>query len=616
MNPLALDTIYARRPALTYVCPAICEAIFSSSSFPSLILDAVDPRNSNKITGVIVTYSGGGDYLINFNNYPGALCYSVYKLNDANDPFSGYTIIAECITDPIFDPKDWFFPPPTPGTPQCFVMTAITADGETDFSDEICVFNPPDPGTPPPTGTGCIISNAALPDGAVDENYSVTLLPNGVVNVPQWTIYSGALPPGLTLNIDSGIISGIPTTGGDFSFVVVLSKNGGAPCSKAFTIHIEEEESCSDPNNTTYIGSSGTIASGLNVTLPSAEFRFGAPGDGYGIDSIPDGTPRIAVATVNWGATPETTVLVAPSPGLSGTTLTLQAGQGALFPAGSLPILAYAYNGTQSPTDEIIQITGVAGDDLTIVRAQSGTSASDIGVGWTVKATMPFFPWLVAESAESGDGTAFGSMFTAFNANSTKALRIPVFPGGTSVANIFASSPDGASGTLMGDCSVSVEYDCVTINDLLAVTWDSPDIVEAELGSASGSASGASFNVSVSNPGGGLDEANAALTGSFVCNGNGVAGKLTITVSDFNLDSGGDWPRFEITADSSLDGANVWACLRDNLPEWLTGNGVYEIPVVIPCTPGAVITLNVLLETVQGLGENQSLTISGTFSAW
>lgn len=247
MNPLALDTIYARRPALNYICPAICEAVFSSSSFPSLILDAVDPRNRNRVSGVVVTYTGGGDYLINFNNYPGALCYSVYKLNDANDPFSGYTIIAECITDPVFDPEDWFFPPLPPGTPVCLSFTALTPDGETELSDPTCVFFPPNPGEPPPTGGGCILNGATLPDGLVGVDYSVTLLPNGPADIPQWTVYGGALPSGLSLNINTGVISGTPEVAGTFNFNVVLSKNGGGSCWKAFQITISGDCIADDP---------------------------------------------------------------------------------------------------------------------------------------------------------------------------------------------------------------------------------------------------------------------------------------------------------------------------------------------------------------------------------
>lgn len=79
------------------------------------------------------------------------------------------------------------------------------------------------------------------------------------------------------------------------------------------------------------------------------------------------------------------TVLTAPVPAASGTSLTLQAGAGALFPdpagigyevtiwpAGALPLAANA---------EIARVTAKVGDVLTLVRAQAGTSARTIVAG-------------------------------------------------------------------------------------------------------------------------------------------------------------------------------------------------------------------------------------------
>ena len=77
------------------------------------------------------------------------------------------------------------------------------------------------------------------------------------------------------------------------------------------------------------------------------------------------------------------TVLTAPSPATSGTSLVLQTGEGANMPAtpfnatvapdNALPTLANA---------EKVQVTNVTGDTLTIVRAQGDTTAKSIAVGW------------------------------------------------------------------------------------------------------------------------------------------------------------------------------------------------------------------------------------------
>ena len=79
------------------------------------------------------------------------------------------------------------------------------------------------------------------------------------------------------------------------------------------------------------------------------------------------------------------TVATAPSPATSGTTLTVQSGDGAkfsaapfdltLYPVGQLPLIGNA---------EIVRCTNVSTDTLTITRHQYGTTAQSVAVGWAV----------------------------------------------------------------------------------------------------------------------------------------------------------------------------------------------------------------------------------------
>ena len=83
------------------------------------------------------------------------------------------------------------------------------------------------------------------------------------------------------------------------------------------------------------------------------------------------------------------TVYVPPSPAISGTTLTLLTGQGARFPAAPFNATVWATGQIPDPTNaEIIRVTGVAGDVLTIARAQESTSARTILVGDTLALTV------------------------------------------------------------------------------------------------------------------------------------------------------------------------------------------------------------------------------------
>jgi len=81
------------------------------------------------------------------------------------------------------------------------------------------------------------------------------------------------------------------------------------------------------------------------------------------------------------------TVATAPSPVLSGTSLVVSSGEGALFPtppfnavavpSGALPITS---------NSEIIRVTNISTDTFTITRAQETTTAKSIAVGWVIMA--------------------------------------------------------------------------------------------------------------------------------------------------------------------------------------------------------------------------------------
>lgn len=123
-------------------------------------------------------------------------------------------------------------------------------------------------------------------------------------------------------------------------------------------------------------------------------------------------------------------VTVAPSPATSGTTLTLTAGEGALFPD---PSTDGDFNVTLYPPDtgpllsnaEIVRVTGNAADVLTFTRAQEGTSAKSVAIGWQVA---------FAPTAKTMD-----DIFAAINA---------ITPGSGTVTSVSVVSANGISGSV------------------------------------------------------------------------------------------------------------------------------------------------------------------------
>jgi len=81
-----------------------------------------------------------------------------------------------------------------------------------------------------------IITTTSLPDGAVDISYSATLEATGTAPI-TWSI-EGDLPDGLSLDPDTGEISGTPTTEGVFAFTVKATNMINSD-TKAFAIVIK-----------------------------------------------------------------------------------------------------------------------------------------------------------------------------------------------------------------------------------------------------------------------------------------------------------------------------------------------------------------------------------------
>ncbi len=64
------------------------------------------------------------------------------------------------------------------------------------------------------------INPDTLPDGSNGSAYAQALSTVGEAGTVTWTVVAGSLPPGLTLNSNTGVISGTPTTDGTFAFTV------------------------------------------------------------------------------------------------------------------------------------------------------------------------------------------------------------------------------------------------------------------------------------------------------------------------------------------------------------------------------------------------------------
>lgn len=83
------------------------------------------------------------------------------------------------------------------------------------------------------------------------------------------------------------------------------------------------------------------------------------------------------------------TVATAPTPAASGTTLTVATGDGTRFPTAPFQVTIWPAAATPTPGNaEVATCSGVAGDVLTLTRAQEGTTARTVIVGDQVIASI------------------------------------------------------------------------------------------------------------------------------------------------------------------------------------------------------------------------------------
>src|SRR5450755_2186355 len=83
-----------------------------------------------------------------------------------------------------------------------------------------------------------ITTVSPLPPGTVNVSYSQTLTATGGSGPYTWTVTTGTLPPVLTLNPTTGVISGTPTTAGTSTFTIQVTDSKQATASAVFTLTI------------------------------------------------------------------------------------------------------------------------------------------------------------------------------------------------------------------------------------------------------------------------------------------------------------------------------------------------------------------------------------------
>lgn len=167
----------------------------------------------------------------------------------------------------------------TPTVSSTFNFTITVTDSNTcEGSQAYSVFISP---CPPETLTPTV-----LPDPHTTIPYNQTLVTAGGVAPYTYTVTSGALPPGLTLDTNTGAITGLATTLGQFSFSITSTDSSANNCTitNSYTVNVTNCLFCDDFED-------GVLATDWTFVKTWTESGGSLSGDGTGGKAVAIAAP-------------------------------------------------------------------------------------------------------------------------------------------------------------------------------------------------------------------------------------------------------------------------------------------------------------------------------------
>jgi len=154
-----------------------------------------------------------------------------------------------------------------------------------------------------PQWSALSITTSALPPGKAGSAYSQALAASGRIAPYTWSIASGSLPAGLSLDPATGVISGTPTAAGVSTFAIQVADSESIPATAvaSFSLTIAAKVASS----TTLTSSSATVGTGMSVTFTAT--ASGSGGVPTGTVTFYNGTASIGAVTLASGIATLTT---------------------------------------------------------------------------------------------------------------------------------------------------------------------------------------------------------------------------------------------------------------------------------------------------------------------
>jgi hypothetical protein len=377
----------------------------------------------------------------------------------------------------------------TPTQAGNFPFTVRVADASSGAANKACAIA---------VNAMLAITTGSLPGGATGGLYSQQLSASGGAPPYTWSIAAGNLPPGLSLNGASGLISGAATTVGTFNFTIRVSDSAGARAEKDVSIKIVAGigiTSCPAPAATVGrpYGSQATasggqppyawsIASGLlpaGLTLePGSGAIAGSPVSAGNFDFVIKATDKNGASATLSCAITVRGALTIPIPGVpdglvnTAYSYTLSAIGGAPPYTWSVSVGSLPPGLTLSSAGALSGTPTATGAFAFTVRAQDATGASTekpMVMNVSGGLTIPACPAPVAEAglAYASDVSAIGgapqyawsiaggALPAGISLNASTG-RLSGSPSQAGVANFVLAVADAAARSASRSCAITV----------------------------------------------------------------------------------------------------------------------------------------------------------------
>jgi hypothetical protein len=359
------------------------------------------------------------------------------------------------------------------------------------------------------------ITTLTLPDGTTASPYSESIQATGGVLPITWSVVTGLLPPGLTLNPSSGVISGLPSRTGSSTFTVQATDSETPPETATMTYTIS------------VVANTNIVANNLLMAGPFA-FLFRGFGKAAASPEFPEILAGVYTAdgkgTISSGILDVNSNSVKPNQAFTGSYSIGSDGRGSMtwsIPrTGSSPLmLTFQFALDSAGNMTFVEVDGSGNRGAGIIRQQSTTTFTTGVFSGDYSFLWPGYDAANKPFAVVGRLHADGSsLITNSTADVNDAGMTTNFPGITGVFTNLSANGRGQINLSFAANTESFVFYLISPNELFFLS--SQNSVTAQNGT-----------VTVTNlpPFGGIGRresggpfANASLNGTYVVTGSGV----------------------------------------------------------------------------------------------